>query len=140
MRSAKLSQRSFAISEVSTVPPDRARATSLRSSSGHVDDIGIGKEEIIRRPSRRLGRFDALAVAPKAFRSTPPASVRPDKTVQAVGGAERRRRVARDLRGAIPALVVDHDHAECARIILAQQRRDGLRRRFRPRRARESRP
>ena len=87
----------------------------------HIDDIRVGEEDVIRRLSRRLDRLHALALGPEL--SGPPGRQRASgNDREAVRRAERGRRVVRHLRGAVAALIVDQDHPERARIILAQQR------------------
>ena len=121
MRSAKLSQRSFAISEVSTVAAGARPRDKLAQLIRHIDDIRVGEEDVIRRLRRRLGRLHALVLRPQ-FSGPPGRERAPGNDREAVGRAERNRGIARHLRGAVVALVVDQDHPERARIILAQQR------------------
>ncbi len=134
MRSAKLSQRNFAISEVRTKPPACARATRCGQRVRRVNDVGVGEQQIVRRRRRALGLFDALLLRPQL---AGPAGRQgaPGQYGQTRAGAERRRGLARHRRGGVAALVVDQDHAEGARIVLPQQRAYGLARRIRPRRA-----
>ena len=63
LRSARLSQRSFAISEVSTKCPARLRHQP-RQPVGRMHDVGIGQQQIVRL---RVGfrRLDALPQRPQ---------------------------------------------------------------------------
>jgi len=45
---------------------------------------------------------------------------------EAIGGAERRRRIAGHLRCGVTALIVDHDHVNSPGVILPQQRSNGF--------------
>ena len=65
MRSAKLSQRSFAISEVSTEAAGLRPRDKLAQLIRRIDDIGIGEEEVVRRLRRRFGGLDALVLRPQ---------------------------------------------------------------------------
>ena len=101
-------------------PGDQARQHIRR-----IDDVGIGEQQVVRRQRRGLGKLDALLLRPQL--AGPAGRQRaPRHDGQALGGAERGRGVARDKRRAVAALVVDQDHMERARIILPQQRGDGL--------------
>ena len=94
----------------------------FRERVRRVDDVGVGEEEIDRRMRRGLGCLDTLALRPELSgpsRRQGPAG----QDGKAVGGAQRQRRCARDLRRTVAALVVDQDHGKFARIILPQQRR-----------------
>ena len=56
----------------------------------------------------------------------PAGSGAPRNDGQALAGAQRRRGLARDVGGGVAALIVDQDDVERARIVLPQQRADGL--------------
>jgi hypothetical protein len=96
-----------------------------RERTGRKRDISIGQEQINRSIWRATGdgMFDTLILRPQF--AGPASRERPARNnIQAVGRTERR--LARDARGTVAALVVDQDHIEGAPVILAQQRGDGL--------------
>ena len=130
MRSAKLSQRSFAISEARTKPPRCARATRLRQRIRRVDDIGISEQQIGRRRRRSFGMRDALMLRPEL--AGPAGRQRAARQARSGGRRHRAPPPPRgDPRRGVGALVVDQDHIEIAGIVLPQQRSDGLPDRFR---------
>ena len=90
-----------------------------------IDDVGIGQQQIGRRRRGVVGKFDALVLRPE-FSRPPGRQSAARQHGQAVGRAERRRGLARHGRRGVAALIVDQDHLECARIVLTQQRGDGL--------------
>ena len=121
-RSARLSQRSFAISEASTEAAALRVGNEPAQRIRRIGDVGVGEQQIARRA--RLGMLDALPDGPQLAgpsRRQWPAG----QYGEPIRGARVRRRFAlRDLAGAVAALVVDQDDVEGAGIVLAQERRE----------------
>ena len=108
-RSAKLSQRSFAISEVST----RLLRLGVRDQPAQrvrrVDDVGIGQQQVFRR-ERRLAPPSMPCFTAHSLPVQPAGSGAAAHDGEAIRLAERGRRAARDIGGAVVAVVVDqHD-------------------------------
>ena len=123
-RSAKLSQCSFAISDVEhqSVP---ARARDERGQRfRRIADVRVGEQHVVGRLRQRRDMLRPAVHCPqlagprcrKLGRGQVPSGARAMPAVAAAGGRGRRCR---------RAVVVDHDDIERARIVLPQQRRDG---------------
>ena len=109
-------EREVAGERMGDEPPDRVRL---------VGDVGVGQEQIVRRVPRLACPDDALADRPQfagpALR-------------QRGGGKDRQGMLRlgktfdrpRRIRGCVLAVVVDEDDAELSRVVLAQQRGEGV--------------
>ncbi len=99
-----------------------------RHEIGHcvlgTDDVGVGQQQVDRR---RAGHGEGHALLQRPELAGPAGRQRSAREHgQPLAGPDQGRRAARHVRGGVSALIVDHDHAEFARIILPQQRGDGL--------------
>jgi hypothetical protein len=90
-----------------------------------IDNVGIGEKQVVRRKRHGFGKRDALLLRPQL--AGPARRQRASRHHgEAIGGAERGRGSAGDKGCAVAALVVDQDHMERARIVLPDERGNGL--------------
>ncbi len=118
-RSARLSQFSFTMREVSTVREASRARDEPRDRVGRIFDIGVGEKEIVRDVLHRLGMGNALLHGPDLARPARRQRLAVKHSDLAIeSGGER----AGDRAGAVARVVIDHDDGKPARVILRRQR------------------